>query len=244
MRTADNTVLITGGGSGIGFALAQAFIEAGSTVLICGRDEKKLARAVEEQPGLHVLRCDITSEQDVQRLRGELESRFPSLNLLINNAGIQYNYRLAEAPDALRRIDEEISTNFTAQVKLTTTLLPLLLRQESAAVVNITSALSVVPKESAPVYCATKAAMRVFTKALRYQLEKTPVRVVEVIPPLVDTAMTRGRGSRKVPPSQVAHAVLRGLELNKKEIRVAAVKALFAIHHVLPKVADSMMRSS
>jgi short-subunit dehydrogenase involved in D-alanine esterification of teichoic acids len=244
MRTSDNTVLITGGGSGIGFALAQAFVEAGNTVIICGRDEARLARAAQQLPGCHALRCDITSEEDLQRLRAELESRYPALNILINNAGIQYNYRLAEEPDALRRIDEEISTNLTAQVKLTVTLLPLLRKQESAALVNVTSALSVIPKESAPVYCATKAAMRVFTKAIRYQLEGTSVRVFEVVPPLVDTPMTEGRGRRKIPPARVAEAVLRGLAANKKEIRVAAVKALFAIHHVMPGVADSIIRPS
>lgn len=244
MLTSGNTVLITGGGSGIGFALAKAFIEEGSTVIICGRDKVKLEKAVQELPGCHAIQCDITSEQDLHRLRSELETRFSSFNMLINNAGIQYNYRLTEEPNALQLIDEEISTNFTAQVKLTTSLLPLLRRKESAAVVNITSALSVIPKESAPVYCATKAAMRVFTKALRYQLEDTSVRVVEVVPPLVDTAMTKGRGTRKISPDRVAQAVIRGLQTNRKEIRVAAVKALFAINHVMPGVASSIIRPS
>ncbi|PTL82106.1 SDR family oxidoreductase [Vitiosangium sp. GDMCC 1.1324] len=244
MQTSGNTVLITGGGSGIGFALAQAFAEADNTVIICGRDEAKLTRAARDVPGCHAIRCDITSDQDVQHLRSELETRFPSLNMLINNAGLQYNYRLTEEPNALEMIDEEISTNFTAQVKLTVNLLPLLRRQERSALVNITSALSVVPKESAPVYCATKAAMRVFTKAIRYQLEGTSVKVFEVVPPLVDTAMTQGRDVRKVPPARVAQAVLRGLEANKKEIRIAMVKALFAINYVMPGVASSIMRPS
>lgn len=242
MRTSGNTVLITGGSSGIGLALAHAFAEAGNTVLICGRDEEKLARVKESLPGCQTYRCDLGSDEELRGLCTRLEAEHPSLNVLINNAGVQYNYRLVEEPEVWRRIDEEVGVNLSAQMKLTVALLPLLMRQASAVVVNVTSALSVVPKESAPVYCATKAGLRAFTKSLRYQLEGTAVRVVEVIPPLVDTAMTRGRGKRKVPPERVAQAVLAGLAAEKKEIRVSAVKALFAINRVLPGVAESMMR--
>jgi short-subunit dehydrogenase involved in D-alanine esterification of teichoic acids len=117
------------------------------------------------------------------------------------------------------------------------------MQQPCAAIVNVTSALAMVPKKSAPIYCATKAAMHNFTKALRYQLENTPVRVFEIIPALVETEMTKGRGKRKITPEALAAEALRGIESDRYEIRIDKTKILFALHRLLPSVAERIIKN-
>ena len=244
MNLADNTILITGGGSGIGLALAKAFAQqSGNTVIVCGRNALKLEAVHKENPAIVTFTCDIASDQDQQRLTEAIRLKYPNLNILINNAGIQENYDFLDTKDHVALIDNEVNINFLAQVKLTDRLLPVLMQQPRAAIANVTSALALVPKQSAPVYCATKAAMHNFTKALRYQLEKTPLKVFEIIPALVDTEMTRGRGKGKIIPAALAKQVLRGIESNKYEIRIEKTRILFALHRLLPSVAERIIRN-
>ena len=242
MELSDNTVLVTGGGSGIGLALAKAFAMSNSTVVVCGRNAKKLEAVHKESPAIVAYPCDIASDQDQQRLVEHIAQKHPNLNILINNAGIQHNYDFSDTKSHTNLIEEEVNINFLAHVKLTDRLLPILLGRPSAAIVNITSALALVPKQSAPIYCATKAAMHCFTKALRYQLERTPVKVFEIIPALVDTEMTKGRGKGKITPETLASEALRGIESNKYEIRIGKTKVLFALNRFLPSVAERIIR--
>lgn len=243
MKLSDNTVLVTGGGSGIGLALAKALARyERNTVIVCGRSTHKLDRVHADNPKIVPFPCDIASDQDQQRLVEFVTQRYPSFNVLVNNAGIQHNYSFTDGQDHADLIDNEVQINFLAHAKLIDRFLPLLLQQPSAAIVNITSALAVVPKQSAPIYCATKAAMRSFTKALRYQLEGTPVQMFEVVPALVDTEMTRGRGKGKITPEALAVEALRGIEANKHEIRIEKTKLLFALHRLLPAVAERIIR--
>lgn len=243
MELSDNTVLITGGGSGIGLALAKAFARhERNMVIVCGRSAQKLDAVHAVNPTIVRIPCDITNDRDQQRLVEVVTQRYPGLNILINNAGIQHNYSLTDRQNHADLIENEVNVNFLAHAKLTDRLLPALLRQQSAAIVNITSALAVVPKQSAPIYCATKAAMRSFTKALRYQLENTAVQVFEIVPALVDTEMTKGRGKGKITPEALAEEALRGIESNKHEIRIEKTKLLFALHRLLPTVAERIIR--
>lgn len=168
----DNTILITGGGSGIGLALAKALVLRGNTVIVCGRNAQKLEAAQRESPAIVAFPCDIASDRDQQHLVESITQKYPNLNMLINNAGIQYRYDFSDTKEHANFIEEEVSINFLAHVKLTDRFLPFLLRQPGAAIVNVTSALAVVPKQSAPVYCAAKAAMHSFTKGLRSLLSK------------------------------------------------------------------------
>jgi len=244
MKPSDNTVLVTGGGSGIGLALAKAFARHSSNrVIVCGRSVQKLEAVHAENPTITSIPCDIASDQDQQCLIEAITQRYPNINILINNAGIQSNYSFADTQSHTDVIEEEININFPAQVKLTDRLLPFLMQQPSAAIVNVTSALAVVPKRSAPVYCATKAAMNNFTKALRYQLEDTPVKVFEIIPALVETEMTKGRGQGKITPGALAAEALRGIESNKYEIRIEKAKILFVLHRFLPTVAERIIKN-
>jgi len=244
MNLGDNTILVTGGGSGIGLALAKAFaLHSSNTVIVCGRNAQKLETVRKDNPAIITFSCDITSDHDQERLTEAIAQKYPSLNILINNAGIQRNYDFSDTRSHTDVIEEEVNINFLAQVTLTDRLLPVLMQQPRAAIVNVTSALAVIPKQSAPVYCATKAAMHNFTKALRYQFENTPIKVFEIIPPLVDTEMTKGRGKGKITPEALAAEALRGIESNKYEIRIAKTKILFALHRLLPSVAERIMRS-
>ncbi len=242
MKLSGNTILITGGGSGIGLELARAFHDRKNKVIICGRNRRRLDDALITMPMAHGYRCDINVIEDIKKLKQALSSNHPELNILINNAGIQYNYSFAAPEDHGQRIDHEIHTNFLSQVRLTDQMIPHLIKQASSAIINVTSALALVPKQSAPVYCATKAALSSFTKALRYQLEGSSIKVFEIIPAIVDTEMTKGRGKNKLSPRALAVEALNAIEKDIYEIRIDKAKLLFAIHRILPGVAMKQIR--
>ncbi len=185
MNLGDNTVLITGGGSGIGLALAQRFLRAGSRVVICGRRQAKLDAAKAAHPELKTRVADVASEADRIALRDWVSREFPNLNVLVNNAGVQRYPRLGDAEWADLR--EEIVVNFEAAVHLTSLFLPLLRQAPSAAIMNVTSGLAFAPMARAPIYSATKAALHSFTWTLRQQLTGSSIDVIEIIPPAVDT---------------------------------------------------------
>jgi uncharacterized oxidoreductase len=186
MRTSNNTVLITGGASGIGLALAGRFVNAGSTVIVCGRREAKLREAKEINRRLDTLLADVSTSAGRAALVESALRDFPGLNVLVNNAGIQRRIRLADQEpwDVTR---EELATNLGAPIHLTRLLLPHLMSKPDAAIINITSGLAFAPLARTPVYSATKAALHSFTLSLRHQLKDTPVKVIEIAPPAVDT---------------------------------------------------------
>jgi len=188
MQLSSNTVLVTGGASGIGFALAERFVAAGSNVIICGRRAEKLAEAKDRLPHVKTLVCDLSKASERSSLAAWVVREHPRLNVLINNAGIQRYPKLDQVTDAdWPETEEEIAINFEAPVHLSALFIPHLKQQKSPVIVNVTSGLSFTPLAKAPVYCATKAAMHSFTLSLRHQLKDTPIRVVELIPPAVDT---------------------------------------------------------
>ncbi len=244
METSGNTVLITGGASGIGFALAKRFLKEGNTLIVLGRNAEKLEKAKSVFPGLITYQCDISDTAQVDDLMVELEREHSSLNVLVNNAGIQYNYDFLEDPKTLSKIRQEIDINLTAPLRLSSLLLPLLTQQEEAAIVNVGSALGSVPKENAPVYCASKAGLHAFSTALRYQLESTNVKVFELIPPLVDTEMTQKRGSGKLSPDEVADAFWKDFQRDCYEVLVGKAKALRVLSRFLPGIAAKIIRNS
>jgi uncharacterized oxidoreductase len=186
MRTSNNTVLITGGASGIGLALARRFVTAGSTVIVCGRREAKLREAKDSEGRLQTLVADVSTSAGRAALVESALRDFPALNVLVNNAGIQRRIRLADQEpwDVTR---EELAINLDAPIHLTRLLLPHLMSKPDAAIINISSGLAFAPLARTPVYSATKAALHSFTLSLRHQLKDTPVKVIEIAPPAVDT---------------------------------------------------------
>lgn len=186
MELGSNTVLVTGGASGIGLALARRFLEAGSAVIVCGRRAEKLREAKAVHPELETRVCDLAREEERAELLRWATGEFPRLNVLVNNAGIQLRVSLSD-PREWERVRQEIAINFEAAVHLSMLFVPHLRRQPRSAIVNVTSGLAFVPLARVPVYSATKAALHSFTRSLRLQLAATGIDVMEIIPPAVDT---------------------------------------------------------
>lgn len=248
MKLSDRTVLVTGGSAGIGLELAREFYKRGNRVIICSRNAERLARAAKEIGGIETVECDLAKDADIRALVDKLSTKFGGLSMLVNNAAVQLNYDFTkvEPEPTVRDIDWEIQINLNAIVKLTTLCLPLLRQHPESAILNMSTGLALAPKSSAPVYCATKAAVHIFSKAFRYQVEDSApnVKVFEAILPLVDTEMTRGRGSGKISPEQVATEVFRGLESNNYEIHVGKVKFLVWLNRFMPGLAERILRNN
>ncbi len=227
---AQDTIFITGGSSGIGLALAQVCRARGATVIIGGRNPDALEQAARACPGLDFVVMDVADREAVARGAAELAQKYPKLNTLINNAGIQrlHDFSAETQPDE-PAIDEEIDINLRGLISVTRALLPLLRRQPAAQIVNVSSGLGFVPLVQAPVYSATKAAVHAFTVALREQLRPTGVRVVELIPPLVETNLHRSSG-RRPPGAMTMNAFLReavaGLNSGREEVAVGRARVL------------------
>lgn len=240
MKLQHNKILITGATAGIGKALTEKFIALGNEVIAVGRNQRKLDELGKLSTSVIPFRCDITSQNDLDRLSIFVEQHHTDLNVLINNAGIQYNYYFTEEPQLLAKVNNEVNANFLAPIKLITLLLPVLNAHSNAAIVNVSSGLGLVPKMSAPVYCGTKAGLHIFTKSLRYQLDK--IKVFEVLPPLVATDMTAGRGKGKISPEQLVDEFIRGFAKDKLEMNIGKVKLLKRINRLVPRLAEKIMK--
>jgi uncharacterized oxidoreductase len=247
METEKNTILITGGGSGIGFALAKAFVEAGNEVLICGRRESKLLEAKEELPQLYTRVCDVGNASEREELFHWATSEFPAINMLINNAGIQKEVDFVTGAKELNDNENEIEINLTGSIHLSALFIPYFLKQSNeCAIVNITSGLAFIPLKIIPVYCATKAALHTFSISLRSQLFKSNVRVFEIAPPIVKTELHRGEQARKqsqrgISASAVAAAALKAIKKNRYETIVGEAKTLKGASRLAPKFFHNLL---
>jgi uncharacterized oxidoreductase len=227
---ASSTVFITGGSSGIGEGLARAFHAQGAQVVIGGRDEAALGRIAASCPGMETSVLDVTDPASVNRCAADVTRRFPGLDLLVNNAGVQKLLSFA-GQDTLSEADLslELDTNVKGLVRVTNAFLPHLKSRPAARLVHVGSGLAFVPLCSAPLYSASKAAVHAFTIALRRQLKGTSVQVVELIPPAVDTHLHRDL-ERKPPALMPLDAfvakAMAGLASGKDEIPVGLANLL------------------
>src|SRR5690554_29113 len=185
-------------------------------------------------------KCHISSQSELDQLVTYINHEHKALNVLTNNAGIQYNQTLLDETYTLKKIENEISTNLPAPIKLITSLIPVLQNNPNSAIVNVSSGLAIVPKAKSAVYCGTKAAIHIFSKSLRYQLEK--VKVFEIIPPLVDTEMTKDRGKGKISPQKLVDEFIKAFKNNKYEVNIHKVRLLRIINRISPKMADRIMK--
>jgi uncharacterized oxidoreductase len=196
MKVTDNTILITGGGSGIGRGLAEAFHELGNQVIISGRRTNALEETCAANPGMKWITVDMRDAANTKAFAIRVIKDHPSLNVLVNNAGIMRLEDLLRPPAALTDAEEIVTTNLLGPIRLTAALMPHLRKQARATVMTVSSGLAFVPLAYTPTYCATKAAIHSYTQSLRYQLRDTPVEVLELIPPYVATSLLTEDGPR------------------------------------------------
>jgi len=224
MDLSGNTVLITGGATGIGYAFAESFLEAGNEVIICGRRKDRLLEAQKKHPEFHIKVCDVAEEKDRIALVEWISSKFSKLNILVNNAGVQRDIDFTKGIDEFMAGENEVRINLEAPIILTGLLIPFLAGKLEAAIINVSSGLGFVPAAKMPIYSATKAGLHAFSMALRHQLLKSGIKVFEVVPPAVDTELNpEGRAKRgnfkvDLKPELFVDAVMKGLKNNIFEI--------------------------
>lgn len=234
MNIDENTILITGGATGIGLALAEKFVGAGSEVIVCGRRKSRLRDAKRKLPAIHIRQCDVSIESERQDLLHWAIAHFPHLNMLVNNAGIQ-RQRDFTSPTAAKPTlakNDEVMINLCAPIRLCALFTPKLMRRQKAAIINISSGLAFVPIATMPIYCATKAAIHSFTISLRHQLKDTSIRVFEAVPPTTDTELNRGFAGEKeayrgISSKEVAAAIIEGVRADKEEIIIGEAQELY-----------------
>jgi uncharacterized oxidoreductase len=224
MEMSGNTILITGGATGIGYAMAELFLAAGNEVIICGRREERLHAAQKMHPAFHVRVLDVAEDSDRRKLVDWVTTSFGKLNILVNNAGVQRDIDLTKGIAEYLAGENEIAINLEAPILLSGLFIPILTGKQGAAIINITSGLGFVPAARMPVYSATKAGMHAFSMSLRHQLAKTGIKVFEVVPPAVDTELNaegrakRGNFKADLKPAEFVASVMKDFEHDVFEI--------------------------
>lgn len=246
MKVTGNTILITGGTSGIGLELTKQLLERGNTLIVTGRDTKKLDEAKKRFPAIHTIASDVSRPADIDKLVAEVTGRFPQLNWVINNAGIMNEINLHD-DITLEQITREVEINLMGPIRMSRAFLPFLKKQPAAAIVNVTSGLAFTPLPSSPVYCATKAGLHSFTLSLRVQLKKTGIKVFELAPPATETPLLgdfnpedmKGITVMKV-DAMVAEGI-KGIESDRFEICPGQSKQLRMMSRIAPGFILSQM---
>ncbi|WP_160718984.1 SDR family oxidoreductase [Bacillus sp. USDA818B3_A] len=225
MKMTGNTILITGGASGIGLAFAERFLNHGNDVIVVGRREEKLREVKEKYPAIHTKVCDVSKEEERIALFEWAVKEFPKLNVLVNNAGIQQRVNLLNANENWDYYRNELSINVDGPIHLSMLFTPHFQKQERAAIVNVTSGLAVMTGVWVPVYSATKAALHSFTTSLRTQLAETNIEVVEILPPAVNTDLGgAGLHTFGAPLNDFADTIFAELENGEIEIGYGGTK--------------------
>jgi uncharacterized oxidoreductase len=238
MTLEGRRILITGGGSGIGLELARRLAEA-NQVVIAGRDEDRLERARDGTPALRTLRLDVTSDDEGRRAADWIATELGGLDLLVNNAGLFRGYAFA-AHDA-EASSEDVDVNIGGPIRMTRLALPMLASAPEGAVLFMSSAVALAAVPGFAVYAATKAAVHSLARSLRAELAESGVRVVEVLPPVVDTAASTALDVPKVAPAVVVDAIVAGLERGRDEIRVGRIRQLAVLARLAPGLADRIV---
>lgn len=238
MQLQGKTALVTGGTDGIGAQLIRQMRTKGATVITQGRNPERCAAT--RADGFEVIEADLGRKSGVDTVLTAVEGK--QIDILINNAGagVDHDFRDPGLPD-LAASDATIFLNLNAPIHLITALMPMLKSRDEAMIVNVTSGLAIAPRAGGPVYCATKAALRSYSQALRAQLKGTGVHVLEALPPVVETKLTAGRGSKKMAPEECARQIVAGIEGDTNEANVGMVKLLQVVHSISPALARSIM---
>jgi uncharacterized oxidoreductase len=246
MKLQGKKALITGGGTGIGLAIAKAFTDNGASVILVGRRADKLAEAAAGLKGASYIQADIVNGEDVTRLVREVSLKHGGLDILVNNAGVANVVALDSETGVYENARYEMEINYLGTVRLIEVFLPLLKRSREAAIINIESVVSYAPSAVIGTYSATKAALHSYSQALRIVLQQSQpqIRVFEVFPPFVDTDLTKGFDAEKLSPADVAADVVYGVENEEYAIRNGKTKDLYALFRQSPEAALGALNPS
>lgn len=244
MNLKGKSILITGGASGLGLESAKQFLDKGASVIICGRNQAKLDQAKKLLPTVKIINCDIADPESAAQLYNQVYET-GGIDILYNNAGVGTQpLNLAVTNEQhLKDAAYEMDVNYIAVIRLNNLFMDMLKSRKEAAIINTTSVLAYLPSILAPTYSATKAALHFYTRSLRVHLNiiNSTVKVFELLPPLVDTDMTRGLDEKKMTSENVIRALVAGIESNKFTIRVGPAKFLYIMNRFFPKLAFSML---
>lgn len=241
MKQSGNTLLITGGSSGIGYELAKAFLARNNRVIITGRNPEKLAKAKQSLGDVTVIQNDVSDPDSIQALYQQVAQDFPELNVLINNAGVMLTINLQDHKLTADELTKELDINVKGTIWMNDVFLPLLKKNKEAATVSVSSGLAFVPLPISPVYCAAKAAVHSYTQSLRVQLSNTSVKVFELAPPATETELLAGfdaadmEGTSMMSTQDLAAAFLKGFFQDKYEICPGQASQLKFMSRFFPK---------
>jgi len=241
MKYNSQKVLITGGSSGIGLALAKKFMENDNTVIITGRNLSKLETVQKQFPNIHIFQSDVTDDAEVRMLVDDVEEKFDGIDILVNNAGIMNLVDAGNEENNLQEMMQEIEINYNSPIRLFHYFLPQLKQSENAVLINVSSGLAYVTFSQAPVYSGTKSALHFWTQAIRPQLKPHHIKVVELLPPVVDTPLAHGAdiaeddNLKPMPPEKLAELFWKDFIKGKEEITPGLSSQLKLMSRLAPK---------
>lgn len=238
MKLKNNTVLITGGSSGIGLELSKVLVQKGNKVIICGKSNEKLMAAKKLEPKLITYQCDLSDSQECINLSRQIAENHPDLNILINNAAIVNKIDFIKEDNVVELAINEYQTNLIAPIRLIKLLYKTISANDDSAIINITTGLIYAPRVIYPFYNSSKSALHSFTQTLRIRLKDEKVKVVEVMFPAVDTPWHKGTPPRiAISAGLAVSEMVKGLEKGNLEIKVGGVKKLYFISRLAPAFA-------
>ena len=246
MELHNNTILLTGGTSGIGLELAKQLLDLGNTVIITGRDQAKLDQTKSQLPQVHTFQSDVSDPKAIMLLYQAVIRQFPDLNVLINNAGIMLRLNLHDSALNVDNIVQEIETNLSGPIRMVQQFLPHLKTKQSAAILNVTSGISLVPFPLSPIYGATKSGLHSYTQSLRVQLKKTNIRVFELVAPAVNTPLNDKfaddvSSSLLMEPDKLVKDAIKGMKKDKPEIFPGIAIMMKLLSRVAPALIFNQM---
>lgn len=243
MKLQNNTILITGGTGGFGFEFASKLIALGNTVIITGRNMQKLQEVKKQLPAVHIIQSDVSKAEDITSLYEKVTSQFPQLNILINNAGEMRKISLHHQHERTD-ITREIEINLMGPIRMVQQFLPHLKKQPRAVILNVSSGIALMPFPISPIYSASKAGLRSYTQALRVQLKKTDIKVIELLAPGSTTALNDKfvnedgfNPKALMAPDKIVAAAIKGMQQDKEEVYPGLAKIMRIISRVAPKLA-------
>jgi uncharacterized oxidoreductase len=245
MNLQNNTILITGGTGGFGYAFASKLLALGNTVIITGRNEEKLQNVKRKLPEVHIIQSDVTQVEDVKNLYEQVAQQFPDLNILINNAGEMRKISLQQEQD-LNDITREVEINLMGPIRMVQAFLPHLKKQENAVILNVTSGIALLPFAISPIYSASKSGLRSYTQALRVQLKNTGIKVMDLVAPGSSTSLNDKFKNEDgfnpkmlMAPEKIVDAAIKGIQKNKDEIFPGLAKVMRIMSRLAPKLMIS-----